>query len=297
MDWEKLKLFHAVATAGSFTLSAKRLNMSQSALSRQIRSLEESLNLSLFTRHARGLVLTQEGEELFETAKLVLENIEQTEASLLESKGQPSGRLRVTTTVTFGTFWLTPRLKEFTRLYPDIRLELILSDDDVDLATGAADVAIRLHPPTQADLIQKPLFDIQQSIYGSAKYLSERGTPEKAEDLDQHALIVYGPAVPPPIKNINWILKAGATGYKRTPVFQVNSLFGVFMALKAGMGLAAIPNYLAEGHSDLIRILADQEGPKFSAYFVYPGELRGSRRVGVFRDYLLRAIDSYNASH
>lgn len=293
MDWDKIKLFHEVADAGSFTLAAKRLNMSQSALSRQIRTLENSINLSLFTRHARGLVLTQEGEKLFETAHEMVERIEATERDLQETKERPSGRLRLTTAVSFGGLWLTPRLKGFQQQYPEISLQLILSDDDIDLATGEADAAIRLHPPTHADLIQRPLFTIHQSIFGSAKYLSERGTPETAEELDQHALIAYGPAVPPPIKNINWLLDAGYTGYRRSPVFQVNNMNGVLHALKSGMGIAALPDYLAEGHTDLVKILSHVEGPAFPTYFVYPKELKGSRRIGVLRDYIVGEAKKY----
>lgn len=290
MDWEKLKIFHAVAEAGSFTLAAKRLNLSQSALSRQIRGLEDSLNLSLFTRHARGLVLTQEGEQLFDTAHEVLDRIEKTERDLIESKDLPRGVLRVTAPVTFGTVWLTPRLKDFLRLYPEIRLEFLLSDDDLDLATREADVAIWFHAPEQADFIQRQLGTVHQHIYGSPKYLSEKGTPERAEDLDGHDLISYGPSVPLPIKNVNWILRAGFTGFRRQPVLQVNNMFGVLQAVKAGIGLAAIPDYLAAAHPDLVRVLAELESPAFHTYFVYPGELKGSRRVGVFRDYLVNQI-------
>lgn len=287
MDWEKLKIFHAVAEAGSFTLAAKRLHLSQSALSRQIRGLEDSLNLSLFTRHARGLVLTLEGEQLFETAHEVLDKIEKTERELLESKDLPSGLLKVTAPVTFGTVWLTPRLKTFLNLYPEIQLEFLLTDDDLDLATREADVAIWFHAPEQADFIQRQLGTVRQHIYGSPKYLSEKGTPERAEDLDGHDLISYGPSVPLPLRNVNWVLRAGYTGFRRKPVLQVNNMFGVLQALKAGIGLASIPDYLAAAHPDLVRVLGDIESPEFPTYFVYPGELKGSRRVGVFRDFLI----------
>lgn len=290
MDWDKLKIFHTVAEASNFTHAAKRLNMSQPALSRQIKSLEEDLNLPLFTRHARGLVLTQEGEQLYETVKQVSRQIEAAEQTLHEGKEKPFGRLRVTTTVAFGTFWLTPHLKDFARLFPDIRLELILSDKDVDLSGGEAEVAIRFHTPEQADLIQKPLVPIHQHIYASPQYLTRRGTPEKASDLDKHDLIVFGPADASPHLELDWILRAGAHGKKRTPRLQVNSHFAVMQAIRAGIGIGTLPDYMAPSNPDLVRILSNVAGPEYKAYFVYPSELKKSKRVSEFRDYLVRRV-------
>ncbi len=296
MDWDKLKIFHAVAESGSFTHATQKLGLSQSALSRQIRALEESLNISLFTRHARGLVLTQEGEQLFDTASEVLKKIERAEVSLLEAKDKPRGRLRVTTTVTFGSLWLLPHMKEFIKLYPDIQLEFMLSDDVVDLTVREADVAIRFNVPGQADLIQRQIGSVHHHIYASPQYLTQKGTPEKPADLDNHDLIIYGPTVPTALKNINWVMDAGATGYKRTPIIQVSSLFGVLEAVKAGLGLAAIPDYVAAGNPELVRILADIEGPAFKTFYVYPSELKGSKRVNLFRDFLIKEIQAESAT-
>ncbi len=290
MDWDKLRIFHTVAEAGSFTLAAKRLAVSQSAVSRQIRGLEESLNVSLFNRHARGLVLTNEGEQLFETSREVIDKVEAVERELLESKERPSGLLRVTTTVSFGSYWLTPRVKNFVRNFPEIDLQLVLSDADIDLATREADVAIWFHPPDQADYIQKPLVTVNYHIYGSPQYLNKRGTPATLSDLDPHDIITYGPTVPMSIKDINWILSAGRRGPPRRPSFQVNNLFAVFKAVDAGMGLAVLPDYIIGKESDLVRVLTDVDVPQFKTYFVYPRELRGSKRVGEFRDYLVNQV-------
>ncbi len=294
MDWEKLKIFHAVAEAGSFTAAAKRLNTSQSALSRQIKALEESIHLSLFTRHARGLVLTQEGERLFATARDVADRIEATQLELMEAKQKPFGPLRVTTTQSFGTFWLTPRIGEFVRASPDINLQLILSDELVDLATGEAEIAIRFSEPTQADLIQRPLALFHHHIYGAPEYLSKRGTPASIEDLDNHDLLTYGPGVPPTIKNINWIKTAGAHGFERKPLLEINSIFGVLQAVRAGIGLAAIPDYLAADYPELIPVLRDWDAPAFPAYLVYPSEIKNSKRVNAFKEFLIGQIKAYD---
>jgi DNA-binding transcriptional LysR family regulator len=295
MDWEKLKIFHAVAEAASFTRAAERLNLSQSALSRQIKALENQLNVALFTRHARGLVLTQEGEQLFETARKVVRAIEEAEHGLQESKAEARGRLRVTTTVAFGTFWLTPHLREFIRAFPDINVELFLTDKDLDLAAGEAEIAIRFHPPAQAELIQKPLVSIHQHICASAKYLNQRGSPEKVADLDQHDIVVYGPAEQSPHLDVDWILKVGRPKRPRTPKLQINSHLGVLKAVQAGIGLGTVPDYLAAAHPDLVRVLGEVAGPAYKAYFVYPGELKRSRRVNEFRDFLVKKIEKESA--
>jgi DNA-binding transcriptional LysR family regulator len=293
MDWEKLKIFNAVAQAGSFTAAAKRLNTSQSALSRQIKGLEEDIHLSLFTRHARGLVLTQEGEHLFATARAVAERIEATQLELMEAKNKPFGPLRVTTTQSFGTFWLSPRVGEFVRAYPDIDLQLILSDELVDLATGEAEIAIRFSEPTQADLIQRPLTVFHHHIYAAPEYLSKHGTPASMEDLDNHDLLTYGPGVPSSIKNINWIKTAGTRGLERKPLLEINSIFGVMQAVRAGTGLAAIPDYLAAEYPELIPVLRDWDAPAFPVYLVYPGEIKNSKRVNAFKEFLIGQFRDY----
>lgn len=288
MDWEKLKTFHTVAVAGSFTLAAKRINLSQSALSRQIKSLEDSLSLSLFTRHARGLVLTQEGEQLFKTAEEVVYKIERARQELLDTKTKPFGKLKVTTTQAFGSYWLTQNIKEFVDTYPDIELELILSDDTLDLAKREADIAIRFMTPTHADLIVRPLITIHHHIYASPDYLKEQGMPSSLEDLRHHNIIAFGKARSAPIKEIDWLLGSITPNLK--PTLEVSSLFGILGALQSGIGIASIPDYLASGFPGLVRILGDVESPSFKSYFVYPGEMKRSKRVAVFKDYIVKKL-------
>lgn len=290
LDWDKLRIFHVVAEAGSFTEAGLRLNCSQSAASRHIRALEDNLQVALFTRHARGLVLTQEGQHLLRTTRDVQGRIEETEHVLREAKDSPKGVLRVTTMVTFGAVWLTTHMKSFVEQYPDIELQLILDDEDLDLSSGQADVAIRLHTPVQADMIQRPLATFHNHIYASPEYLDRKGTPCQPSDLDHHDLIIYGSTAQMPLKNINWIMDIGKTSYDRTPCLQVNNLYGVMHAIEAGMGLGSLPDYLVHNRSNLVRVLPDMDSPKFPSFFCYPPELRGSKRVAVFRDFIIQTI-------
>jgi len=291
MDWDKLRVFHAVAEAGSFTHAGEELGLSQSAVSRQISALEESLKVPLFHRHARGLILTEQGELLFRTAHEVFAKLAMTEAMLKDSREKPSGELRVTTTVTFGMMWLTPRMKEFHELYPEIELNLILDDEELDLAMREADIAIRFRAPIQPDLVQRRLVPVSYHLYGTAAYLKKRGTPMVVGDLDAHDLIVYGEGAPQPISEVNWLLNAGRAGAPpRVPVMSINNIYALRLAVEAGMGLASLPDYVARGNTGLVQVLPDLAGPTFQTYFVYPEELRDSKRVTVFREFLVRKV-------
>jgi DNA-binding transcriptional LysR family regulator len=290
MDWDKLRVFHAVAEAGSFTHAGDTLNLSQSAVSRQISALEEALQVPLFHRHARGLILTEQGESLNRTVREVFAKLAMTEALLTESKEKPVGRLKVTTTVGFGSAWLAPRLASFLEKYPDVSMQLLLDDSDLDLAMREADVAIRMHAPKQPDLVQRHLMTIEWRVCASAEYLKKFGTPAKAEDLDSHRLILFGD-YHPPVPDIDWLAEAGRRpGNPRKGPLEVNSLYAMLLAVKAGMGIAALPDYAHPESDGLVQILTDLKAPKVDVYFVYPEELRNSKRVAVFRDFLLAKL-------
>jgi len=287
MDWDKLRVFHAVAEAGSFTHAGETLNLSQSAVSRQIHALEDSLGVMLFHRHARGLILTEQGELLNNTVREIFVKLVMTEAMLSESKDRPQGPLKVTTTVAFGSTWLTPQIKDFLELYPEIEVSLVLLDTELDLSMREADCAIRFSPPRQPDLIQKQIKTLNSKLYASPEYLKRHGMPKTPDDLDQHRVIVYGEDVPQPTATINWLLEVGASGERRRPVLRVNNIYGIYRAAMSGLGIAALPSYMNRLTSNLVQVLPEVEGPDSTCYFVYPEELRTSKRIAVFRDFLV----------
>lgn len=291
MDWDKLRVFHAVAEAGSFTHAGEALNLSQSAISRQISTLEEDLGAPLFHRHARGLILTEQGEIMERTAREMLARLAMTVAQISDSKDTPQGPLRITTTVAFGSVWLTSRLNQFIQLYPEIDVSLFLADTEIDLSMRQADVAIRMMPPRQPDLIQRHLMTLRYHIYASPEYLKDHGVPTRAEDLDNHRLVIYGEDARPPADNLNWLTEAGiGDGPPRRAALKVNSIYGIFRAVQAGLGIAALPDYMSREARDLVEVLPELGGPRVDAYFVYPEELKHSTRVGVFRDFLVANI-------
>jgi DNA-binding transcriptional LysR family regulator len=294
MDWDKLKIFHAVAQAGSFTEASGTLNLSQSAISRQIQSLELTLKTSLFERHARGLSLTEDGEILFKTANEVIIHLKAVETSLMEKKDKPSGKLIVTTVVGFGSIWLTPRIKEFMDKYPEMEVEVIVTDKELDLSTREADVAIWMRQPTQLSYIQKKLIDINYHIYGSPKYLEENGYPNTVKDLDKHKFIVYGKGTPSPLSQTDWILKVGKKdSSKRKSVMRVNNIYSLLLAVESGVGLAALPYYMVQEKSTLIKVLPNIEGPKYEAHFVYPQSLKNVARIKSFRDFIFDKVNEW----
>jgi DNA-binding transcriptional LysR family regulator len=290
MDWDKLRVFHAVAEAGSFTHAGDTLSLSQSAVSRQISALEEALQVPLFHRHARGLILTEQGESLNRTVREVFAKLAITEALLTESKEKPAGKLKITTTVGFGSSWLAPRLHGFLDAYPDVSVSLLLDDTELDLAMREADVAIRMHPPKQPDLVQRHLMTMQWDVVAAPEYLKKHGVPQRAEDLDAHRLILFGQHHPP-VQEINWLAEAGRRpGNPRRALLEVNSTHAVLLAVRSGMGIGALPDFMVNENPDLVHVLGELKGPKVDVFFVYPEELRNSKRVAVFRDFLLARL-------
>ena len=294
MNWDKLKIFHAVAEAGNFTKATYVLNLSQSAISRQIQSLEEELKVKLFERHARGLTLTENGEYVYKTAHDVISKLKEVEATLGDQKNKPSGKLTVTTVVSFGTTWLTPRIQEFMQLNPEIEVELIFDDKELDLSTRQADIGIFMRRPKQLNYIQKKLIDINYHIYASPKYLEKFGYPKTINDLNKHKFISFGKGAPSPVYNPDWALKLGMKdNKKRKTVMKVNSVYGLLLAVQTGVGLAALPDYLTVKQPNIVKVLPNIEGPITEAHFVYPQSMKNVARVQAFRNFLYSKISEW----
>lgn len=295
MDWDKLRIFFSAAQAGSFTHAGEQLEMSQSAVSRQVSALEAELGVPLFHRHARGLILTEQGELLFRTAKEVVLKLETVKTRLSDTKDKPSGVLRVTTTVGLGSTWLTSRLNEFMELYPEVQIELILDDlAELDLAMREADVAVWLRPPVQPDLIQRKLFTVHFHVYAAPNYIKQYGMPKSLEELDRHRIVTFGNAPAAYLKSLNWLESAGREGQPlRRPHLRINNILGIKLAVQRSAGIGLLPDYLVEGATDLVRLFPETDVPSFDGYFVYPEEMKTTARVKVFRDFLVSKAERW----
>ena len=289
MDWDRLRIFCAAAEVGSFTHAGDMLELSQSAVSRQIAALEEEVGVPLFHRHARGLILTEPGETLFRTALEMKLKIETARARLVDTREKPNGLLRITTTIGLGTYWLTPRLGEFLDGYPEIRVELLLIDEELDLAMRQADVAIRLRLPVQSDLVQRRLFTVHFHAYASAEYVKRRGAPKGPEDLDAHRIVAFGGVGPPYLLETSVLPSLGRDARNpRQPALTVSNVSSVKRAIESGFGVGILPDYLVGQTSNLVRVLTESEMPSLDTYFVYPEELRNVARIQVFRDFMIQ---------
>jgi len=284
MDWDKLRIFHAVADAGSLTHAGETLNLSQSAVSRQIRALEESLNTVLFHRHARGLILTEQGELLFDATSAMEKHLDAAGARIRDSRKEVFGELRVTTTTGFGLLWLAPRIGRFYDKYPDLKVDLMLEERVLDLPMREADVAIRMKEPSQADLIRKRLMSVRMKLYATQAYLNARGTPQNAEELSEHRLLCQRTDSAQIFAGANFVKHLLTYGISQT--MTVNNYYGVLQGVSHDLGIGALPDYVTQNVEGLIEVLPGFQSNEVPVYLAYPSELRQSRRIAAFRDFV-----------
>ena len=291
MDWDKLRIFHSVADAGSLTHAGESLHLSQSAVSRQIRALEESLNTTLFHRHARGLILTEQGELLFDATRAMSKRLDAASARIRDSEEEVFGQLRVTTTFGFGTLWLAPRLSALYDKYPDLNVDLMLEERVLDLPMREADVAIRMKEPSQADLIRRKLMTVQMALFATPEYLADHGTPETLSDLRKYRLVC---------QNMDsFQVSAGATlirelmSYEIERTLTVNNYYGVLQSVVSNLGIGVLPDYLTEDFPGLVRILPEKVSSEVPVFLAYPEELRHSKRIEAFRDFVTEEVIAY----
>ena len=291
MDWDKLRIFHAVADAGSLTHAGDTLHLSQSAVSRQIRALEESLNTTLFHRHARGLILTEQGELLFDATSAMVKRLEAASARIRDSEEEVFGDLRVTTTIGFGSLWLAPRLGMLYQKYPDLQIDLMLEERVLDLPMREADVAIRMKEPSQADLVRKRLMDIRMQLFASPSYLERNGTPETLGALMNHRIICQNSGaaqVNAGAQLIRGLMVQGAEDF-----LTVNNYFGVLQGVIHDLGIGVLPDYLTEDFPQLVQVLPEVQSADVPVFLAYPEELRHSKRIAAFRDFVSEEVIAY----
>ena len=288
MDWDKLRIFHAVADAGSLTHAGDTLHLSQSAVSRQVRALEESLNTTLFHRHARGLILTEQGELLFDATQAMNKRLDAASARIRDSEEEVFGDLRVTTTLGFGSLWLAPRLPALYEDFPDLKIDLMLEERVLDLPMREVDVAIRMKEPSQADLIRKKLMTVRMVLFASKSYDEQHGAPQDLKSLGDHRLICQSPDS---IQvGAGQRLAAELMTQDITSLLTVNNYFGVLQGVLNNLGIGVLPDYVQVDTPDLVRVLPDVQSTEVPVYLAFPEELRHSKRIAAFRDFVQKQI-------
>lgn len=295
LDWDKLRIFHAVANAGSFTHAGEMLGLSQSAISRQISGLEDSLGIILFHRHARGLVMTEQGELLFNTTRDVFSKLALIEGQLGDTRDKAEGPLSITASEFIGTWWLTPLLPKFLKQYPDIRPTLTLDDRVLNLGLREADVALRLFEPREGDLVQRALTKMHLGLFATQSYLERMDPIKNIRDLADHHLIVFSDTAPYPDQGgLSALLPADATVSAK--LIETNTVTAMAELVRAGCGIALLPTFMMRGAKNVTPLLPTHAFPVIDLYFVYPEVRRHSRRIEIFRDFLLQTLENHPLS-
>ena len=296
MDWDKLKTFHYAAETGSLTAAAEKLGVSQSSVSRQIAALESGMGVPLFQRHARGLLLTGPGMALREFTREMASAAVIAESTLKDAREKVIGDLKVTAPVAFGSTWVAPRLSHFADTYPETRLQLMLDDREYDLLKLEAECAIRLWAATHADLIQRKLLEVRVSLYAHQSYIAKHGAPKKVDDLDHHRIIAYQGGASTLMRELDWAQRAGREDAKpRTPLLEINNVYGIMRAVQSGFGIASVPDYMAREDPNLVKVLPNLPGPSFDVYFIYPSDLKRSKRIAAFRQFLIEQAQGWES--
>lgn len=297
MKWDRLRLFNIVAQTRNITEASYILQMSQSALSRQMKALEHELGVKLFLRNSDGISLTKAGNRLYSSVQVLASDISKTHNQLLEDMDVPSGRLNVTATNAFGALWVAPRMSKFKIAYPEISVALSLRDSEPRVTNFNSDVEVRMTPSSSQDDVQIKLADCRYKIFASKDYLKVNGLPKTTKDLDDHKIISYGEDAQPPIDRhrLNWLLTIGKENKRpRKPIFEVSSIYGIAKATEVGMGIASLPDWMEFEMIELTEILPQLEGPKMSISLCYNYELRNDSRIKAFKDFMLQEAEVIN---
>ena len=289
MGWERLRYFYYITKSGNFSNAAKLLNVSQSSLSRTIQNLEDRIGYKLFLRLPRGLLLTEQGEILFNACKKIFTEIEIALTQIDKERGEPQGSIRIRATGGLVNFYLLKYVPRFLELYPKITFTFIAKDSIPEFDFAEADVAIRPAMAEQKNIIQRYLFKNHIRLYASRDYLKKFGMPKHPKDLDHHRLIGFGSHQDVyDFQHLNWHLTVGSeTGQVRTPFIEVNTPLGRIQLASLGMGIAAISKeHPGLEDYNLIEVLPDLPGETVETYYIYPVQLKDSKRIQVLGDYL-----------
>jgi len=296
LQWDKLKTFYYVAKLGSFTKTGQHLNISQSALSRQIIELEYRVGHKLFKRLPRGLVLTRQGQLLFQNTEKMFVYSELAMTQIQNEQSEPQGDLSIGANVGLVDTWLYTIIPDFLNLYPKINLSIFSKDGHLDVESLEVQVALQPYLHDQPELIQKFLMSWSRRLYASKEYLQKHGVPKTVEDLEHHRLVGFGPEKIYLFDNINWHLKLSGNIHKpQAPYVSANSLRALFHFGKTGFGIISFSQespLLKD--SNLVEVLPEIAGPSIDIYFTYPIQLKGIKKIDVLEEYLQAYVKNHH---
>lgn len=280
MDWDEIRYFLAVARSGGLSVAAVELNVSPATVSRRVEAFERSLNKTLFIKRQTGYVLTADGEEVLASAAGIESAMLQFERGTLQPSGPAAfdGLIRLASPELTATYLIVPRLNEFFARYPLLRVELLTGMDQVSLSRRAADIALRMAPPTgdeEGEHIAHAVGTMSFAPYASRSQASHpdwRGLPHTAWD-EAHSHFPMS----------EW---TAATYADTPPVLISNSLHVQYMATRHNIGVSVLPTYIGDKDPGLVRLSPETPVAGRPLWIVYHRDLRGNKRIAAMRDFL-----------
>ncbi|MYM58902.1 LysR family transcriptional regulator [Vibrio sp. OCN044] len=290
-SYTSIPVFIAVVESGSFSLAAKKLLITKSAVSKRITLLEEELGCRLLNRTTRKLSLTEAGQQYYDYASQSLALAEQGINTVIELQGKPRGKLKITVPMSFGVNHITPFLAEFMTKYPDLEVDMELEDKMVDLVQGGFDLGIRIgHLPT-SNLVAKRLTICRSILCASKHYLEHYGEPQKPKDLSQHNCLRYAYFK----GGQNWEFKSsvGVSSVLPQGNLTINNSEAIRRVLLDGLGIAQMPTFLISKDivsGNLKPIMTTYSLPVHAVYVVYPERKHLPLKARVFIDFMVEKL-------
>jgi len=284
-----LRAFVKVVETASFSEAGRRLRISRSAVSKYVAELEHDLGVQLLSRTTRRVTPTENGQTYYERAMAILADLDAADQAVTQSQAKPRGLLRVNAPMSFGTMQLGPAIAEFMKLYPDLQIQLALSDEHVDPVQDGLDVTLRIAELESSSLIARKLMPIDRIVCASPEYLQKHGTPKHPSDLRNHACLTYGYLS----TGNQWKLTGKDGDHWVNPRWTLcaNNAEVLRDAAMAGRGVAVVPMFIAEAalkSGELQNILADYKTPPLTLYAIYPPTRHLATKVRLFIDYLVK---------
>ncbi|WP_398479182.1 LysR family transcriptional regulator [Tardiphaga sp.] len=285
---DSLRAFVKVVELGSFSEAGRQLRLSRSAISKYVGELEESLGVQLLNRTTRHASPTESGQTYFERAMTILADIDAADQAVAQAQSSPRGLLRVNAPMSFGTLQLGPAVADFMAECPELQIQLVLSDDQVDPMQGGFDVTLRIADLESSSLIARKIVAIDRAVCASPDYLKEHGAPKLPEDLRKHALLTYGFL----LTGNQWKLtgKDGDHWIQPSWTLCVNNAEVLCDAAVKGRGIALLPTFIAGNalrDGRLQRVLKPYKAPPLTLYAIYPPTRHLAVKVRLFIDFLV----------
>jgi len=287
-ETHELIAFHSVVKHSSFAKAADELSLSPSGVSRIVTRLEERLGVRLVHRTTRSLSLTEAGAAFYARASQILADLMDAEAEVQKSTAQPRGNLRMTASITFGQLYIAPLLPELLTAFPDISIDLLLTNRFVDIIDEGVDLAIRIGALSDSRLIARRLCTNHRILIAAPGYLERRGTPARPEELSEHEIVVYTGFSRP--REWKLIGPDGPVSVGISGRFSTNNIEVLCNSARAGLGITVGPTmsvYRSLVSGELVRVLPAFEFEQTAVFAVYPSARQLSTKVRAVVDFLV----------